>query len=54
MKKRKRDQHRNLKTGQRMTERTKRGAKEVRTGNEDEDRVEILMSRRDSRGASLL
>lgn len=37
-----------------MTEGTKKGAKEVKTGTEDEDGVEILKTRPGNRGASLL
>lgn len=44
---------RSLKTSQRMTEGTKKGAKEVKTGTEDEDGAEIQIIRTENRGASL-
>lgn len=37
-----------------MTERTKKGAKEVKTGTEDDDGVEILMTGPENPQASLL
>lgn len=52
LKTRMRRQHQSLKTGQRMTEGIKKGAKQVMTGTED-DEAEILMIGPRSQGASL-
>lgn len=54
MKKRMSDRHPSLKTGQRMTERTRSGAKEVKTETKDEEGVEIVTSRPENQVASLL
>lgn len=43
-----------LKTSPRMTEGTKRGAGEARTGTEDVDGAETLTTRPGNQGASLL